>query len=369
MKQRIKKSTFEDKKELELLNKYYDVDTENKMITMPLHYEKASDLIDNRVISKDNYLFDYEELTSISERLKRIPIIYNVNINIQIDDYEDYEPKKLLQGFNDAIELNNFNAAREGRKKWLQVALLLTIGLSILFIMTYGKINSWFGSGNRGAVFSEAIDIFGWVFLWETVTVAFLSPSELGINSFIFKKRVKKVAFLDTNDKELIYENTEEIYKGWNDENRISVLSRWALLISGVSLIILAILNVIEIIGNYGSLFVEFFNNDEAKVEDIVFVIFAFIFVLSESFVLIMGGLLNLSLYRRRNIHKRLSTIFSVLLLLILVINMVLWFIPGAEQSSLTSRVVTFIMISLYVFGVFTTLYRLKKEEKNFIKY
>ena len=93
------KKYYEDTKELELLNKYYNVDTKNKNVTMLLHYDKASDLIDNRVISKDNYLFDYDELTSINNRIKRIPFIYSVDIDIQIDDYEDYDPKKMVDGF------------------------------------------------------------------------------------------------------------------------------------------------------------------------------------------------------------------------------------------------------------------------------
>ena len=87
-----KNKVIVNKREIDLLNKYYEIDNENRVVTMPLHYEKASDLINNKIISKDNYLFDYEELTAINDMIRRIPVMYKVNIDIQIDDYEDYDP-------------------------------------------------------------------------------------------------------------------------------------------------------------------------------------------------------------------------------------------------------------------------------------
>ena len=358
------KNYYEDTKELELLNKYYNVDTKNKNVTMPLHYDKASDLIDNRVISKDNYLFDYDELTSINNRIKRIPFIYSVDIDIQIDDYEDYDPKKMIDGFNDALELNSFNYGRERRKKWMQAAIVLTVGLIILFITAYGKINSWFGSGRRGEVFAETLDIFGWVFIWQCVTIAFLTPSELGVNSMLFKLRVKKIAFLDINNEVVYSEETKKIYGNWENDKKMSIATRWALLISGFSLIILGIIRTLEFIGDFNILNIESYKLAFSNVETAVLFVISFIYYTVQLIVLFFAGLFNLSLYKRKNIHKKASIVFAVLLFLVLILD-IIGLIYGSSTVSITNEVVTISMILMYVFGAITALYEMENEKKN----
>ncbi len=365
LKRKNKNNSFDDKIELELLNKYYIVDRENKIITMPLHYEKASDLIDNRVISKDNYLFDYSELASINDRIKRIPIIYSVNIDIQIDDYEEYNPKKLLDGFNDALELNSYNYGRERRKKWLQSAILLVIGLTILFFMAYGKINSWFGDGNRGKVFSEAFDIFGWVFIWECVTVAFLTPSELGVSSPLFKYRVKKISFSNSKGDILSSEETAVIYNEWTNERKWAIFLRWALLISGTSLIVLDIIRTLEFVGEL-NLFdpnsvKSLFTDPNTKATLIIYIIFYSI----QFLVLLGAGILNLSLYRRKNIHKVASYCFSVLLFFVVIIDFIYLISDSISYSSVTGHIVTVLIVLLYIFSVISSFRFIKKENNK----
>ena len=368
MKKDKKRNSFEDKKELELLNKYYNVDTENKNVTMLLHYDKANDLIDSRIISKDNYLFDYEELTSINERIKRIPIVYDVDIDIQIDDYEDFEPEKLIDGFNDALELNNYNYGRERRKKWLQAAFVLTVGLTILFITAYGKLNSWFGSGQRGEVFAETIDIFGWVFIWQCVTIAFLTPSELGVSSSLFKRRVKKITFLDKDNKKLCSEETQKFYKNWKNDKKLSIATRWALLISGFSLILLGIIRTLEFIGEYNIFDVEIMTQYLNSDENVALFIILLIFYVTQFIVLFSAGILNLALYRRKNVHKKASYVFSTLLLLVLIVDILFFVTDTTGTMSITNEIITILMTLFYVAGVFITFREIKKEKYKAIK-
>lgn len=353
------KISFEDKKELELLNKYYNVDYDNKIVTMPLHYEKASDLIDSTVISKDNYLFDYSELTMINDRITRIPKLYSVNINIQIDDYEDYEPNKLISGFNDALELNSFNFARERRKKWLYAAILLMVGISILFFVAYGKLNSWFGEGNRGQVFGEVFDIIGWVFIWEMVTISFLTPSELGVNSIMFKTRVKLVSFLDAEDNILASEKTDVIYSRWQNDKALSIASRWALLISGITIILLGIIQAIEAVGTIDSTIAA----TQSSADGVLFGILVAVFTILETVTLIIAGILNLLLYMRKIRFKIASYIFSGLLFLFLIFNILMIVLSNGAFVT-TSNIVTIIMIVLYIFGAVFTLVTAKKSQK-----
>ena len=43
---------------IELLKKYYSVDEENKIITIKMHYDHASELLDYSVGEESNVMFD-----------------------------------------------------------------------------------------------------------------------------------------------------------------------------------------------------------------------------------------------------------------------------------------------------------------------
>lgn len=355
MKNKLKLS-FEDKRELELINKYYNVDTENKIVTMPLHYDKASDLVDNTVVSKDNFLFDYEQLTMINNRISRIPIMYNVNIEIQIDDYEDYDASKLISGFNDALELNSYNYAREKRRKWLFATITLIVGLSLLFFMAYGKINNWFGEGNRGIVFGEVFDIIGWVFIWETVTVAFLTPSELGVNSKMFKRRVKYISFHDIENTCIIKEDTTKIYNEWQEEKKLAVFTRWSLLISAIAVIVFAIMDIMDSASTISS----YIASGEIALEKSIYMIAFSVLIGIEAFILITAGILNLLLYMRKIKFRRASLIFTILIIIFIIIDIISFVFTEVRVE----RIFTLVIEILYVFGSLFTLINTRRIEK-----
>ena len=356
-----KYKTIVNKREIDLLNKYYEIDNENRIATMPLHYEKASDLINNKIISKDNYLFDYEELTLINDMIKRIPIMYKVNIDLQIDDYEDYDPKELLSGFNDAMELNQYNYQRENRFKFLKAAILLLVGISILFTMAYAKLNGLFGSDDRASVYSEILDIIGWVFIWEMVTVAFLTPSELGVNSNMFKLRVRNISFSNSNKEILATENLTDKAREWDSERRIEKASRLALLISGVSFLSLRSIDLIDLLTSLPSYFSVY--EGEVTASAIFTLIGLTALTVVITIVEVFGGISALRMYASKRVKKVFPIIFSVLLFAVLIIKVSLFGI--STTSGFARNIIAIILDLFYFFGLYSYIIIERNKRKN----
>ena len=348
-------------REIELLNKYYEVDNENRIVTMPLHYDKASDLVNGKIISKDNYLFDYEELTSINDMIKRIPVMYKIKINIDIDDYEDYEPEKLLSGFNDAMELNQFNYEREKKLKFLRASLLLIVGISVLFFVGYGKINHWFGTSQEADIYSEIFDIIGWVFIWETVTIAFLSGSELGVNSNMFKLRVLDVSFSNDNNV-IVTENLQDISSKWHGEIKLEKASKWSLLISGVGFLAMSSISIIGSIPTSINSLMEIRGSSDGNGTALGITLMIFIlFDVLISVLEILGAVAALAKYMGKRIFTRLSKVFFIFLLLLLAPILVYSFIIGSVGAS---YLVTLAIVLLYMFG-YVSDYIIERRRNN----
>ena len=336
-----------NQREIELLNKYYEVDNENRIVTMPLHYEKASDLINEKIISKDNYLFDYDELTTINDMINRVPIMYKINIDIQIDDFEDYEPEKLLSGFNDAMELNQFNFIRENKFKFLKAGLLLVVGLIILFTVGYGKLNKWFGTSEVADVYSEIFDIFGWVFIWETVTITFLTPSELSVNSNMFKRRVLNVS-ISNNEGVVASEDLNTKSRDWESERRLEKASRWSLLISGIAFIASGAVNLVGSISSIYDIYVNYSAEVSFGAVIAVEAIQLALVVLE-----VLGGISALFRYMGKRYLKVYSGIFAGIAILMAVLVL----LSGlGDPRMVASSLVTIAISLLYLFGYITNI-------------
>lgn len=104
MKKEVK---LEENRQLLLLKKYYEVNEKNKIVTLRFYYDKASDLLNTCTSSFENSIFNDDALENINNAIQSIPAIFRVKIVSDINDYEGYNPKNIIQSFNDILELNN----------------------------------------------------------------------------------------------------------------------------------------------------------------------------------------------------------------------------------------------------------------------
>ena len=86
MKKNINKINFDtNQRQIELFEKYYNVNKENKIVGFTLHYEKASDLLNTNFGNIKKPQFSEDALKNINSLIEKAPFGYKVEINFEIN--------------------------------------------------------------------------------------------------------------------------------------------------------------------------------------------------------------------------------------------------------------------------------------------
>ena len=287
------KNLFENKRQIELLEKYYNIDNDKKIINIDLHYQKTSDILLTNEGNNDYPLFRNEIIETINNSIERTPRDYKVNIILDIEDYENYKPKQIIESFNDTLELGQYSARRGKQLKNLIASILILIGIILLFFMIIGKNNNWFEEGIKSDIISEVIDIAAWVFIWEAVTMIFLEQPEQNKFALKIRRKVVQITMLKKGNNEPLYlENTNSIFNNWEGESKIKSVGRNCLLISSSAYLFLALFNIYNL----------FYKSSSSKLRfkyNIIYYTFAYI-LLHPTFLLciyiLLYNLLNILL-------------------------------------------------------------------------
>ncbi len=237
------------KRQLELLKKRYDVDEENRIVKITLRYNKASDVLLTHVGKKENPPFNPDVVDTINRLVESVPLNYKAEIHFDILDYEGYDPQDIMMSFNDILELKQYSARRGRKSKWLVSTILVLIGIACLFLLATSKVNGWFGEGINAEIITEIIDITGWVFIWEAVSLMFLEPTEQATFTLKMREKVAYVSFNTESGREL-RENEDEIFSDWREEGRLKNVGRVLLLGSSAAFIALAFFSVLNVISS-----------------------------------------------------------------------------------------------------------------------
>jgi len=234
-------------RENQLLKKYYNLDEKNKTATIKLKYDKVSDILDNSLDSNEYKISD-GTVENIITHTKHIPKKYRIRLDLKFNDFENCNKYKLLESFNDVLEINNYQRQRLTKIKYIKVGFLILTGIMLLFFLTYAKISKLFGDNPRDSITSEVIDIVAWVFIWEAVTVMFLSPLDLPFNSKMFVLMVNEIRLIDSDDNVFYNENLKEVASAWDSTSKIKSLVDNINLFCGVAFIGIGISSLIRYI-------------------------------------------------------------------------------------------------------------------------
>ena len=340
---------FENKRQIELLEKYYNIDNENKIISIDLHYQKVSDILLTNEGNINYPLFKNEIIETVNNAIKRTPRDFKINIVFDIEDYENYNPKQIIESFNDTLELGQYSARRSKQTKNLIAAILILIGIILLFFMIIGNNNNWFKEGIKSDIISEVIDIAAWVFIWEAVTMLFLEQPEQSKLALLIRRKVVQITMLKSGIKEPLYvENTNSIFNNWEDESKIKKFGRNCLLISSSSFLFLAIFNIYN-------LFSILLKNDLSTPKIIISVIVTII----SCVISILAGLGGIFKYiGKKNILANFVQPYAIFLTIIIIINIVINSIYF-NYVGLISIIPSFIINILYIIG-----YKIEKHRK-----
>lgn len=351
-------------KELELLNRYYDVDEENKLVTIPLKYEKATELIDLNVEAKNNYPISDPAMVSIVEKISTIPPGYQVKLNLIINDYEGYDENILLESLNDFLEFNHYSIIREKKFFFIQAIILLAIGISILVFNVSAKANELFVDTS---VLNEVFDIIAWVFVWQATTVAFLTPSEFDVNSKRFKLRVKSISLYDKDRKLLAHEETFEKFKEWVGNRAKEKLSRIILLLTGGALLISGAMRLVEGLSIIPSLITASTVDTEAFLLSLILVVLFISVSILEGLI----GISALSIYNGRGpLSNKARYVFIPIAALIISLEIVNIVLSGGVGSlrEIVSTSISILSALGYIVGTALSIaleVKNNKTEKN----
>ncbi|MCR5333102.1 MAG: hypothetical protein K6E11_03680 [Bacilli bacterium] len=247
----------EQLRQVEQLKKYYAFNEKTKVFDVVLHYEKASDLFDKNVESISVPKMRPEFIERIGDIVHDIPKGYKVDISLAIDDYEDYKKKDVLESFNDLLETIKYRFYKENRLKWLQVALLVLVGVSVLFFSTLASIYSWWGLFKNDiaqTVTSEVLSITSWVFIWESVSLIFIKRSYyLRTGSLIIGKVSSIALYKGDSNRAIAKETSDEMVKHLFDDNKMSHASDLLLLFAGFATIALTFITLVSDIVSFTS--------------------------------------------------------------------------------------------------------------------
>lgn len=306
-------------RQIEILQKYYDIDVENRIINFTLYYEKASDILINDVVTiGDAPRFNNDVLRRISEILDTFPTEFKVHLALQIDDYEGYEPQRLLDALKDSLEMFNYEIYRESGLRWFTAATLVFVSMSILSLRLFlgGKELI-----DTEGMFYEMLDIIAWVFLWQAVTVMFLTPAELKSISIKIMRRLLSVGFIDKEGNSLIKIESERLDEDWLKETRKEKTGRTLLLIAGTAFITIAVWNIIDVFGTVGDAIYELTQN---QVFDGVISFILAAFTIVGVIIYAIGGVGAIACHRGKGPFRGAVKVFAVLSFIVATLSIVL---------------------------------------------
>lgn len=288
------------RRQVELMKKRFEVDEEKRIVNLALNYEKATDLLLTNIDTKVP-TFNRDKFASLKDLISEFPLDYKVNLDIKIDDYEDYNPEEILEGFNDAVELTVYSGNKDHRRKWVQITFLLVAGILVLFFIARGLIQDWKGISETAAnVTKEILEITAWVFVWEAVSLAFLRPSEDRIISLTLAHRLNNVTFKDKTGNITAKEHYFESYENSYKEKKGLVFGKYSLLVSGAAFFALGTANLITLLMNLVTLFKPVEDSTASAGTMVVINIFMTVITLSLVASEILGGLSAICAYTGR---------------------------------------------------------------------
>jgi len=327
------------KREKELLKSYFNTEYESKTAVISLKYDDISDFLDTTVDSSD-YIVKNDIFVNIEEKLKGLPPKIKADINIRIDDFGNYNRYKVLEAFNDHIEMNHYRKEHKNKIKFLQVGLLLMVGILLLFFNAYFQTSVAFSNEISGIIFKEVIDIIAWVFVWESVTIMFLSKVDLPFDSRVILLKTRNITLLDKDLNVIYKEPLLEIIEAWDNTSRIKKIANIIFLITGISLITTGFADLIKLINP------SYFNEQISILALFIFTIVFDIFQLLSGLAII-GKYLGFTNKASRIIIIILNAFIFLMSLAIIFLAIYL-----GSFSIISSNLIIFIIMIAYLVGI-----------------
>ena len=329
-------SDIERERLLDRFAGYYSLDEENNVFKIPLHFEKASDMLSPNVEVLDKPKISRATTEMMQEQLDDIPRGFKADFSITIDDYEGYSPNKILSGINDALLFRHLRYVHWKSRKGIQVGTLLVFGIALIVLMIVGDYSGIWGSDNVvSEIYMYLLDTFGCVLIWESVYSIFVERSDEVYFERTILKKIHSIEIHDRATGEILASEASESISYQMTGNKKKILSNILLLLGGFSLISLAIFVFIQCLADIRL----------AKEYGLFFFVFAVSLRLISSAITASVGFMALRVYRGKHRHRIWGTVATFLMIILLVGNIIS--LIGSEEVDASG-------IMLIVFYIFS---------------
>ncbi len=344
-----------DSRQLEMISRYYPVDRKNKTVTFTFHFASVDEILtpDVKTIRPISHV-DSSILEKMDSFVSFLPQDYMAVFDFEIDDYKGNNPQEILDSFNDAVELNHYSGLKKSRKQKLVASILMAVGCIVLLLMCVGEIHGWFGEGTRKDMISEIIDIIAWVFIWESVSMAFLEPSSNMSLDVTMKTRILSVRFFDKEKHLLVQENQNNMISLWKGKERNKSLGYRFLLAGSAGFLALGLATIIMGLPKIVK---------DAQADSLTGILDFFI-VLAISVCYFLGGYAGLMIYSGKRKFRKTTTVFFLLSVLALISNFAYAIFKGESTGFLSPSLSTFALV-LFVLGMLILNFSGKENDSS----
>ena len=278
-------------RQIEILSKYYEIDVQKRIITLELVFDKVSEMFDDNIVSTKVIKFKPEILQSVSEIMDNFPMEFKIDLRFKIDDFEGYKPDEIIESFKDSLELFHYSIYKEKNGRLLEAVVLALVSVAILFVRSFLLAQGFL---DDSGLVAEMLDITAWVFLWQGVTVLFLTPNELRSISFKLLTRLDLVSLYEK--EKLVYQiSQDQLQAKWIQVSRAEILSKRTIIIAGAFTFAAGVMSFFNGIINFLTTPFSYIS------------LGSFIFmILATGIISILGGLGAISVYRDKGPFQKL---------------------------------------------------------------
>lgn len=221
-----------NQQDIGVLERYYPIDKEHHLVSVRYHYETAEELMEAPAAEGFQAPLKTDLFDALQETIAKFPVPYRFHIELAIDDLQGHSPAELVHSFKDSVEMKQISKRLLTRRVLFLSALFVLIGFFILGVMALANEQGWFGSGFTAALFEEAVDIVGTVFLWEAATMLFLESSEQSVSDPGIRKRIAVLSIVNTDGTPLLSATYDQLFQRMNRNHTLNRLARTGLLLS-----------------------------------------------------------------------------------------------------------------------------------------
>jgi len=335
----MKRNNNTNTRQKELLKKYYNLDESAKTVKLYFRYKRASEILNTNVGNPLFPTFNDETLSLINNAIDNNNPGFKVELNFEIENYEAYSPKNIIEAFNDTLEIKQYGARHKRQLKTLLCSIFVLIGTLVLLLMAIIKQEHLILNETNQEIFSEILNIVAWVFIWEAVSMFFIEHSEQTKFAIKIKKNVSRIVLYKKGDESPIAkEEANQIFGKWENENKIKKLGKAFTLISSFIFIFLAFFSIYQV-----KIVIE-------KEESIELIHKVLIFIISFSSFMLLG-IIGITSYLEKyaKIKKFITPFIVILTILIISLNVFSLIIKNTTLQILS--IFSLIINIIYIIG------------------